>query len=112
MINIVNMDISKAINIFHSITSIYFICGWIIPSQRINLVFLLPTLQYQFLVNNNMCLLTQLENKYLKEEEKNDSFTDKKLKEYGIVIDKINSERLVNSLIYLSFLMSYTFMDN
>ena len=112
MINIVNMDISKAINIFHSITSIYFICGWIIPSQRINLVFLLPTLQYQFLVNNNMCLLTQLENKYLKEEEKSDSFTDKKLKEYGIVIDKINSERLVNSLIYLSFLMSYTFMDN
>jgi len=111
MINIVNMNISKSINVFHSITSIYFICGWIIPSQRINLVFLLPTLQYQFLVNNNMCLLTQLENKYLKEEEKSDSFTDKKLKEYGIVIDKINSERLVNSLIYLSFLISYTFMN-
>ena len=112
MINIVNMNISKSINVFHSITSIYFICGWIIPSQRINLVFLLPTLQYQFLMNNNMCLLTQLENKYLKEEEKSDSFTGKKLKEYGIVVDKINSERLVNSLIYLSFLISYTFMDN
>ena len=43
--------------------------------------------------------------------EKQREESDKKLKEYGIVIDKINSERLVNSLIYLSFLISYSFMD-
>ena len=106
-----NMNKAKMINMIHNFSSLYFIFGWLIPSQRVNLVLLIPTLQYQFLVNNNMCLLTQLENKYLKEEEKSDSFTDKKLKEYGIVIDKINSERLVNSLIYLSFLISYSFMD-
>ena len=110
MINIVNMDISRAINIFHSITSIYFICGWIIPSQRINLVFLLPTLQYQFLVNNNMCVLTQLENKYSLEKDKTDPYIDKKLKEYGIIIHKNHLEKIINTSLYISFLISYSFM--
>lgn len=106
--NIKELKISEIINMIHNCTSIYFLFGWIIPSQRINLILLIPTLQYQFLVNNNMCILTQLENYY--SVEKTESFTGKKLKEYNIEIDDINRERMVNSFIYLSFLISYSFM--
>jgi len=104
------MNKARVINIVHNFTAIYLICGWIIPSQRQNLVLLLPTLQYQFLVNNNMCILTQLENKYSIEKDKNNSYVDKKLKEYGIQIDASKTEMLINSAIYMSFLMSYSLM--
>jgi hypothetical protein len=104
------MNKARLINIVHNFTTIYFLVGWIIPSQRPNLVLLLPTLQYQFLVNNNMCILTQLENKYSIEKDKNNSFVDKKLKEYGIQIDASKTEMLINSAIYMGFLMSYSLM--
>ncbi len=98
------------INMIHDFTSLYFLFGWLIPSQRINLVLLLPTLQYQFLVNNNMCVLTQLENKYSLEKDKTDSYIDKKLKEYGIIIHKNYLEKIINTSLYISFLISYSFM--
>jgi len=104
------MNKARLINIVHNFTTIYFLVGWIIPSQRQNLVLLLPTLQYQFLVNNNMCILTQLENKYSIEKDKNNSYVDKKLKEYGIQIDASKTEMLINSAIYMSFLISYSLM--
>ena len=105
-----NMNKAKIINMIHNFSSLYFIFGWIIPSQRVNLVLLIPTLQYQFLVNNNMCILTQLENKYSLEKDKTDSYVDKKLKEYGIVMSETNLERLINTSLYMSFLISYSFM--
>jgi hypothetical protein len=104
------MNKARVINIVHNFTAIYLICGWIIPSQRQNLVLLLPTLQYQFLVNNNMCLLTQLENNYSLEKDKNNSYVGNKLKEYGIQMASSTRERLVSSAIYMSFLISYSLM--
>ena len=77
------MKKSEIINKLHSVLIIYFLFGWMIESQRLNLVLLLPTLQFQFLMNNNECLLTSLENQYLIEEksdEQIESFVDKKLK--------------------------------
>ena len=59
------MKKSEIIDKLHSLTIIYLLFGWMIESQRLNLVLLLPTLQFQFLMNNNECLLTSLENKYL-----------------------------------------------
>tara|TARA_B000000532_G_C18872245_1_gene408948 strand:- start:2472 stop:2795 length:324 start_codon:yes stop_codon:yes gene_type:complete len=105
-----NMNKAKMINMIHNFSSLYFLLGWLIPSQRVNLVLLIPTLQYQFLVNNNMCILTQLENKYSLEKDKTDSYTDKKLKEYGIIMSETNLERLINTSLYMSFLISYSFM--
>lgn len=104
------MNKAEIINIIHNFSSLYFLLGWIIPSQRVNLVLLIPTLQYQFLVNNNMCILTQLENKYSIEKDKTDTYVDKKLKYYNIEIDKIYLERIINSSLYMSFLISYSFM--
>lgn len=105
-----NMNKAEIINMIHNFSSLYFLFGWIIPSQRVNLVLLIPTLQYQFLVNNNTCILTQLENKYSLEKDKTDSYVDKKLKDYNIEIDKIYLERIINSSLYMSFLISYSFM--
>ena len=95
------------INKFHSIFSSYLLFGWLIESQRKILVFIIPTIQFQFLVNNNMCILTQLENRYLKDEKKGDSFIGKKLKEYQIEMSDRKMEIMSNSLIYLSFFISY-----
>ena len=95
------------INRFHSIFVSYLLFGWIFESQRKVLVFIIPTLQFQFLVNNNMCILTQLENRYLKEEKKGDSFIGKKLKEYNIQLSDRKREIMINSLVYLSFCISY-----
>ena len=105
-----NMNKAKIINMIHNFSSLYFLLGWLIPSQRVNLVLLIPTLQYQFLVNNNMCILTQLENKYSLEKDKTDSYVDKKLKDYNIEIDNNNLERIINTSLYMSFLISYSFM--
>jgi len=95
------------INKFHSIFASYLLFGWLIESQREILVFIIPTIQFQFLVNNNMCILTQLENKYLTKENKNDSFVGKKLKEYNIELSDNTREIMINSLVYLSFCISY-----
>ena len=95
------------INRFHSIFASYLLFGWIFVSQRQVLVFLIPTLQFQFLVNNNMCILTQLENRYLKDEKKDDSFIGKKLKKYQIELSDRKREVMINGLIYLSFFISY-----
>jgi hypothetical protein len=117
---------SEIINKLHGSIIIYLLTGWVFESQRKYLVFFLPTIQFQFLVNKNLCILTQLEKKYLlqekkedpkkditteKEEEiKYDSFTDKKLKEYNIHISPENREYLINGLVYGSFIISYYLM--
>jgi len=117
---------SEIINKLHISIIIYLLSGWVLESQRKYLVFFLPTIQFQFLVNKNLCILTQHEKKYLlqekkedhkkditteKEEEiKYDSFTDKKLKEYNIHISPENREYLINGLVYGSFIISYYLM--
>ena len=107
------MKKSEIIDKLHSLTIIYLLFGWMIESQRLNLVLLLPTLQFQFLMNNNECLLTSLENKYLSEEksdEQIDSFVDIKLKQINLSVSPFIWEYIINSSIYMSFLMSYCLM--
>ena len=115
---------SEIINKVHGSIIIYLLTGWIFESQRKYLVFFLPTIQFQFLVNKNLCILTQLEKKYLLQEKKEyhkkdnkeeeeieyDSFTDKKLKEYNIHISTEIREYLINGLVYGSFIISYYLM--
>jgi len=89
-----------------------------IESQRSILVVLLPTLQFQFLINDNMCILTQLENKFLKEKGKgkdkeiiiNDSFVDKNFKKCNFLITPEKREIMVHSFTYFMFLLNYFLM--
>ena len=107
------MKKSDIISYTHSSVILYLLLGWIFENQRQNLILLLPSIQFQFLINGNNCILTQLENKFLKEEKKEykkedkkeddnneviiDSFVGKKLKEYNIdVAEKINFYRVIH----------------
>ena len=54
------MKKSEIFDKLNSLTIIYLLFGWMIESQRLNLVLLLTTFQFQFLMNNNECLLTSL----------------------------------------------------
>ena len=101
------MKKSDIIDKLHSVIIIYLLFGWIIASQRSNLVLLLPTLQFQFLMNNNECLLTNLENKYLSKDKQIESFVDKKLKQININVRPFIREYITHSSVYMSFLISY-----
>ena len=107
------MKKSEIVNKMHSFLILYFLFGWIFESQRQYLVLLLPSLQYQFLMNNNDCLLTQYENKLLKEE-KNDkvmeSFVETKLKQLNITVSSRIRESIIHTAVFSSFLLSYYLM--
>ncbi len=110
------LNMIQMIDYIHSMILLYILFGWIFESQRKLLVVFLPTIQFQFLINNNNCLLTQLENKLLKDEKKdielNESFTDKKLKEYNIHLSSKSREYMIHSITYISFLLNYYMMVN
>ena len=106
------MKKSEMISNLHTILIIYFLFGWILESQRKYLIFFLPSMQYQFLVNNNECFLTQLENKYLKEEGGKEklSFIGNQLKKLNIDLSDRVREYIIHSSVYVSFVISYTLM--
>ena len=103
----------EIVNKIHSSLIIYLLLGGFFPSQREFLVLFLPTLQFQFLINDNTCVLTQLENKLIKYEkedvkkEESNGFIDSKLKQYNIQVDPIKLEIAINSVIYCCFLANY-----
>lgn len=104
------MKLSSIINKIHSILIVYFLFGFTIQSQREILLLLLPLLQYQFLINNNMCILTQLENKFKKKEGINEirnSFIDSKLKKLNIKISENIREKIVHTSVMGSFFINY-----
>ena len=110
---------SRVVNIFHCSFIGYLLGGFMIESQRPILVALIPTLQFQFLVNKNECILTQLENKICsyetgKNEKSNKrlTFVGKKLTESNINISYESQVRLSNIIIYSTFLLNYWLMNS
>jgi hypothetical protein len=117
------MKNSEIVANIHGFVIFYLLFGGIFYSQRGFLIWFLPTLQYQFLVNNNTCLLTQLEDK-LKIEEKSDDnkddnkddkiksegFVDGILKKHNIVIESDKREMAIHTIVYLCFLGNYFYM--
>ncbi len=108
------MKKSEIISKIHSIFIIYFCFGWVIESQRPYLLLALPSIQYQFLINNNQCILTQLENKYDEEENKDkkgrkviNSYIGKKLEEFNIDISSQTRENIIHTFVYGCFLINY-----
>ena len=128
----IKMKKSEIVSNIHSFIVLYIVLGWVFESQRLFMVFFLPTVQFQFLVNDNNCVLTQLENKLLikeqkedkkkedkedkedkKDEEKEiilDSFIGTKFKEWNIELKPIHREYLIHGAVYTSFLLSYYLM--
>ena len=122
------MKYSKIVHNLHVASIIYMLFGWILPSQRIILVFMIPSVQFQWLVNDNQCFLTQIEKQLLKDENKDEkkkddskkndndeeivheSFVGSKLKTFNIDLSERVRETVMNCCVYSSFLVSYCLM--
>ncbi len=115
------MKQSQIVQYFHLTLVVYMLFGWVLQSQRMILVFFLPTVQFHWLINDNQCIFTQLEKKLLNDEKKKDDKNDEKNAEeiqhdsfVGSMLQKCNidlSERIretvINCCVYSSFLISY-----
>ena len=111
------MKQSQIVHYFHLTLVVYMLFGWVLQSQRIILIFLIPTTQFHWLINDNQCMFTQLENKLLnnekKKDEKNaeeiqhDSFVGTMLQKCNIDLSDRIRETVVNCCVYSSFLISY-----
>jgi len=120
------MKQSEVMHYFHLTLIMYMLFGWVIPSQRTILVFFLPTVQFQWLVNDNQCIFTQLEEQLLNGEIKKDdtkkvedekaediehaSFVGSMLRKYNIDLSDRIRDTVINCCVYSSFLMSYCLM--
>ena len=111
------MKQSQIAQYFHLTLVMYMLFGWVIQSQRIILVFFIPTTQFHWLINDNQCIFTQLEKKLLNDEKKkdeknaeeiqHDSFVGTMLQKCNIDLSDRIRETVVNCCVYSSFLISY-----
>ena len=111
------MKQSQIVHYFHLTLIMYMLFGWVLQSQRIILIFLIPTTQFQWLINDNQCIFTQLEKKLLNDEKKkddknaeeiqHDSFVGSMLQKCNIDLSERTRETMINCCVYGSFLMSY-----
>ena len=111
------MKQSQVVHYFHLTLVVYMLFGWVLQSQRIILIFLIPTTQFQWLINDNQCIFTQLEKKLLNDEKKkdeknaeeiqHDSFVRSMLQKCNIDLSDRIRETVVNCCVYSSFLISY-----
>lgn len=112
------MNNTQLINNIHHFFIIYLFMGGILESHRSFLVLLIPTLQFQFLLNDNKCILTQLEERLInnernednKKELQLDTFVNRKLLEYNININPVIKDRLIHTTLYFLFLGNYFMM--
>lgn len=105
---------SEIINKLHLIVYLYIVFGWLISEANCKfLLFFSPTVITQWGVNNNECVLTQLENKYIREENKEEkdikeeTFLRRLCDKYNINISENVLDKLTYMVAYHSFLQSY-----
>lgn len=94
------MKFSEAINIFHSGLSLYITGGWMLSDTHNRILLLLIPLMYgNWLVDNNRCIFTRLENYYEdKNKDKDKGFIATKLNNMGINITP-EQTHIMNTLI-------------
>ena len=111
------MKLSIAINIFHTGLSLYLAFGWMLPiiNNKI-LIGFIPSVYVNWLVDDNRCIITRLEQYYKEIEDKKEGkkihihqegFVQSKLKSYNIHLtgDKVN--KLLIGVMFHTFLQSY-----
>jgi hypothetical protein len=109
------MKPSEIVSKLHGVFIFYLLFGGIFISQREFLVFLIPTLQYQYLINNNKCLLTQIQEKLMNDETKKEdtseikiqSFITNQMEKYNIKIKPEISEKALHTILYCLFMGNY-----
>jgi len=106
------MKVSSIVNIFHSGVSVYLSTGWLLSSFHNQVLLgLIPTVYVNWLLDDNSCLLTKIENYFLKTEStvniSKDGFISKKLQLFNIHLDEKTIDQLLTMILFHSFLQCY-----
>ena len=106
------MKLSKVVNLFHTGSSVYLSLGWLLPPIHNKiLVGWIPCVFVNWLLDDNKCLLTRIENHFLKKEDKKDinyeGFVSRKLKSLNIELTEKEIDNILVIILLHSFLQSY-----
>ena len=111
------MKIYNAINVFHSLLSVYLAFGWMLPllNNKI-LIGFVPCVYVNWLVDDHRCILTRLEHHYMELEGKKEDrqidipevgFVQSKLKSYNIQLTRESVNNILVGIMFHTFLQSY-----
>lgn len=107
--------IADRINNLHLAVCCYSCVGWLSQYHSKILVFLLPSMMFNWLMDDNKCWMTKLEDYFRVNKEKVDKgFIKNKLKSYNINLEEIDIDKYINVCNYILFILSYNnaFEDN
>ena len=107
--------IADRINNLHLALCCYSSVGWLSEYHSRILVFLLPSMLFNWLMDDNQCWITRLENYFrINKDDKSIGFIENKLKEYNIELKDVNIDKCINIVTYILFILSYNsaFNDN
>jgi hypothetical protein len=100
--------IADRINNLHLLLCFYSSVGWMSTYHSQILVFLLPSMMFNWLIDDENCWMTRLENKFrVNNSDKNVGFIHTKIDEYGFELTDTDVKKLVNVCTYIFFLLSY-----
>ena len=103
-----NNFIADTISNIHLALCFYSSVGWLSGYHSRILVFLLPTMMFNWLMDDDNCWMTRLENFFrTNDSNKQIGFINKKMKENGVELIDSDINKLVNIVTYLLFLLSY-----
>ena len=101
--------IADKINNLHLALCFYSSVGWLSEYHSKILVFLLPSMMFNWLIDDNECWMTRLENSFrINDKEKvREGFIENKLKSYDIDIKDIDVGKSISIITYILFILSY-----
>ena len=99
--------IADRINNLHLLLCFYSCIGWMSSYHSQILVLLLPSMMFNWLMDDDNCWMTRLENKFRVDKTKKIGFVNTKIKEYGYELTDTDVNKLVNVWTYILFLLSY-----
>ena len=102
------MKIYNIINYTHSIFSLYMIFGWTISDYHCKiLLFLVPSSYLYYLLDDNYCFITRIENHFKDDDKKEISFIQTKLNNINIKLKQQLLDKIIYVVLFNTYIMSY-----
>ena len=98
--------IADRINNLHLALCCYSSVGWLSQYHSRILVILLPCMMFNWLMDDNQCWMTRLED-YFRVNKIDGGFIENKLKSYDIDLKDIDIDKCICVYTYILFLLSY-----
>jgi hypothetical protein len=102
-----NEFIANRINNLHLVLCMYSGIGWMSQYHSKILVFLLPGMMFNWLLDDNRCWMTRLEYYFYKKENNEIGFINKILRKNNIVLNDKIIDKYISIITYLLFILSY-----